>query len=309
MKKSIVVGAMVAGIVASAAAQEFMIDSISGNGSMSFRGAQVGTTAAVEWAASLTDAGRTNWHALTNVLVTSEVMTNDIPMFFRVRGTPDTNTVAEGLLAFWRLDGNGVDSSTNGNDLTISNAVAVSDQWGSPNGAMEFDGVSAFGESAQFLPDTASFSCSAWIWITNHAPNQVILYDGDGTWGVRLSLVLNHPAFSNTSIFSTKTTPNEAMSFDNAEVPTNEWCHIVVVADSVGDKKQIWVNGKKIVEAAWSGTANFGHHHNVQLGRFHDGVTFGGGADGYFGGKIDQVRLYSRALTRTEVAVLYSIVP
>jgi N-acetylneuraminic acid mutarotase len=76
------------------AAQDIVIDSISGNGTMSFSGAQVGTTATVQWAASLTDAGGTNWHGFTNVVVTAGIMTNDIPMtndvptFFRVRGTP-----------------------------------------------------------------------------------------------------------------------------------------------------------------------------------------------------------------------------
>lgn len=58
---------------------------------MSFWGAKQGTTASVEWASSLTDAGRTNWNILTNLLVTSRLMTNDIPMFFRVRGVANTD--------------------------------------------------------------------------------------------------------------------------------------------------------------------------------------------------------------------------
>ncbi|MDD4019165.1 MAG: hypothetical protein PHV28_14620 [Kiritimatiellae bacterium] len=65
-----------------------MIDSIRGNGTMTFSGVATGTTAVIEWAASLTEAGRTNWHTLTTVPVTGTVMTNDVPMFFRVRGIP-----------------------------------------------------------------------------------------------------------------------------------------------------------------------------------------------------------------------------
>jgi len=66
-----------------------VIESISRNGSISFSGAQTGTVAVIEWAANLTEQGRTNWHSLYSVSVTNAVMTNDIPMFFRVRGTPE----------------------------------------------------------------------------------------------------------------------------------------------------------------------------------------------------------------------------
>jgi hypothetical protein len=83
---------------------------------MSFRGAQVGTTATVEWAASLTDAGRTNWHILTNIVVTSDVMTNDIPMFFRVRGTLDEwEYAARGGVANRRFHWGDIISHTNAN--------------------------------------------------------------------------------------------------------------------------------------------------------------------------------------------------
>jgi hypothetical protein len=65
-----------------------VIGSIRGNGTMTFSGVATGTTAAIEWAASLTEAGRTNWRTLTTVPVTGTVTTNDVPMFFRVRGIP-----------------------------------------------------------------------------------------------------------------------------------------------------------------------------------------------------------------------------
>ena len=74
--------------VTASSEQDIVIDSISRGGAMSFWGAQEGTTATVEWAASLTEAGRTNWHSLTSIVVTDSIMTNDIPMFFGARGTP-----------------------------------------------------------------------------------------------------------------------------------------------------------------------------------------------------------------------------
>lgn len=91
MKKATLIGVILAGVIVSASADNIVIDSIRGNGSMSFWGAQASTTARVEWAASLTDAGRTNWHVLTEVIMTNAIMSVDVPMFFRIVGQPDTN--------------------------------------------------------------------------------------------------------------------------------------------------------------------------------------------------------------------------
>ena len=91
MKKTLMTGIALVGIITICGAQEVTVGSIDRNGSMSFFGAENGSTATVEWAASLTDAGRTNWHGLTNVIVSSDTMTTDIPMFFRVRGKPVTS--------------------------------------------------------------------------------------------------------------------------------------------------------------------------------------------------------------------------
>lgn len=101
MRSRVLIVGTFAGLVAAATAQDITIDSISRNGSLSFSGAEVGTAARIEWAASLTEPGRTNWHVLTNIVVTSESMTNDIPMFFRVRGTPATNPPSSELDGWW----------------------------------------------------------------------------------------------------------------------------------------------------------------------------------------------------------------
>jgi hypothetical protein len=88
MKNSIAVGVVVLGVIVSAGGQGIVIDSFDRNGSITSGGAQVGSTATVEWAASLTEPGRTNWHTLSAILVPNDTMTPDVPVFFRVRGYP-----------------------------------------------------------------------------------------------------------------------------------------------------------------------------------------------------------------------------
>lgn len=105
-KTALLIGAAMAGVVASAAAQQIEIDSISRNGSISFSGAPTGTYTAIEWCANLVEPGRTNWHNLNTLFVSANTMTSDIPMFFRVRTIPFWNEA----VGVWRLNGNPDDS-------------------------------------------------------------------------------------------------------------------------------------------------------------------------------------------------------
>jgi hypothetical protein len=135
MKKSMVVAALLSGLLATATAQDIVIDSVSQNGSMSFEGARFGTTATVEWAASLTEAGRTNWHGLTNLVVTSDPMASDIPMFFRILGQPDTNMM-NGLVAYYPFNGNANDQSGLANNAVVSGASFGLDRFGHSNSCL-----------------------------------------------------------------------------------------------------------------------------------------------------------------------------
>ncbi len=150
--------------VVAANAQEIEIGSIRGNGTMSFWGAQVGTTVAVEWAASLIDAERTNWTGLTRVVVTTDAMTTDIPMFFRVRGVPDTNLL-NGLVAYWPFDGNANDATTNGNNGVVHGATLATNRFGVAGCAYRFDGNDdiTVQHSASLAFSRSKVTFAAWI--------------------------------------------------------------------------------------------------------------------------------------------------
>ena len=138
----------------SVVAQKIVINSIDQNGSISFLGAQVGTTATVDWAANLTEVGRTNWHTLKDLVVTASNMTTDIPMFFRVRGIPSLEIIEdfENYTVGLPIDGQGGWSWWGGdcgpvvvaNDLTGSSKCLRSDscywaQWAARNVHFRFN--------------------------------------------------------------------------------------------------------------------------------------------------------------------------
>lgn len=78
----------------------------------------------------------------------------------------------------------------------------------------------------------------------------------------------------------------------------NTWTHVMIVIDRVGNTHGIYVNGSLISAAAIPGT--LGNLSNTRA------VSIGSGNLGAFPflGKIDDVRIYNRALSAAEVAAL-----
>jgi hypothetical protein len=83
------------------AQQAGSISSFDSCGMMTLFGYQAGTTATVEWASSLTDPHRTNWNPLSLVIVTNLSTSTEWPLFFRVKGIPDTQTPPDYRSAYY----------------------------------------------------------------------------------------------------------------------------------------------------------------------------------------------------------------
>jgi hypothetical protein len=78
------------------------------------------------------------------------------------------------------------------------------------------------------------------------------------------------------------------------------WTHAVCVLDAANDRIRIYVNGSEVtnITASWAATsvvnANIATADNV-----------GGGASRYFKGAIDQLKLFNKVLTTSEITSLY----
>ncbi len=183
--------------------------------------------------------------------------------------------VSDGLVGWWKLDGNALDSSGNGNDGTASNVSWVDGKIGQ---AGSFNGASSF-ISIQPMEVT---SVSLWInfnlvttisYFLGYASNRGIRYDGakflvyDGANGWTLVPWTKVDAFVNFT---------------------------VVIR---GAECDIYIDGVKI------GVAN-----KVNPLPLLSVERIGNRGDGYyFPGHIDDVRFYNRALEYGEIKLLYSL--
>jgi concanavalin A-like lectin/glucanase superfamily protein/Big-like domain-containing protein len=83
-------------------------------------------------------------------------------------------------------------------------------------------------------------------------------------------------------------------------LPLNTWYHAAATYD--GTTMRLYLNGTEVGSVAKSGSISRGRYSTVDLGRSPDGSN-------YLSGAIDDVRIYSSALTAAEVAALAGTAP
>ncbi len=97
------------------------------------------------------------------------------------------------------------------------------------------------------------------------------------------------------------------ISVHGGTVPIGQWYHLVGTWD--GTVVKVYANGTMVAKGNKSGTFNFNDQNPLIIG----GNSNNQGGDKYlndaFNGRMDEVRLYNRALTPSEVAVLASAKP
>jgi len=179
------------------------------------------------------------------------------------------------------------DASGNGNSGAIFEASWTSGRFGS---ALDFvgAGMSVSVPNASSLNLTNALTLEAWVYPTSLNGWSTAIYKGaarDLSYGLFPSSGANRPNFS---LITTKGLVGVECPF---ALPLNAWSHIAGTYD--GAQLILYVNGDLVATFPASGAIRTGS----------DGLSIGGNVDygEYFQGKIDEVRIYSRALPIGEI--------
>jgi len=231
--------------------------------------------------------------------------------------------LTNGLVAYYPFNGNANDASGNGHNGTNHGGVLVPDRFGDPNQAYRFDGTNndnsdtnSFIDLSQNRPITGiqtTFSICGWInprYIPQLPHDESIprgIYYHRADWadiGVRIG---NSPwvSFSMTTLeFDTISGVHSANQNDDLYasilIPTNVWTSFAATYD--GMTKSLYINGTLNVSVSYTFPANW----DTSFMGEGIGGDFAGQAE-TFDGVIDDIRIYNRALSDTEVQQLYAI--
>ncbi|MDD4924653.1 MAG: LamG domain-containing protein [Dehalococcoidales bacterium] len=222
--------------------------------------------------------------------------------FFGGGGSILADTFARGLVGYWSFDeGSGsiaYDASGNGNDGILTNEPT----WaaGKIAGALELDGTNDYAvvsDNDALDPYSGSLTISTWVYLNNiSSPNRQIV--SKEIWVSNTHGYLMQISSGNVSIKIGDGTNAVTLTSDT-DLNTNTWYHLVAVFDRSGDES-IYINGalddaSSIISV--TGDINPSAPFYIGIER-----TF----TNYFSGKIDEVRIYNRALSATEVRYHYN---
>lgn len=217
--------------------------------------------------------------------------------------------LTNGMYGWWKFNGDAQDSSGNGNNGTVFGATLTTDKNGNANRAYNFVASSSQYidlTNAQTIP-TESATVSLWAKLIDNTLAQVLIY-----WGNEYENACGGlPAVSiATCGFVIETDPPSGSSNANGgsssiglpTITSNSWVHIVSLWDSNLGYMKLYINGVQSGGTAGLTFRPIFSKGAQRIGRPGDTVR-------YVNGVMDDVRLYYRVLTDSEITSLYNLGP
>jgi hypothetical protein len=217
-----------------------------------------------------------------------------------------------GLVGYWTFNGPDVKGSTvidrsgKGNDGTITGAVPAKGKLGQ---GMGFDGSGDYirvtdpaGGELDF-GEGASFTLSLWFSRNTYTTQQLLLYKvSNGSSGEGYFVYID-PTIDDIVFRILDTDINAYEKSSKTTFTSNSWNHFVGVwADTF---MKVYINGADDTDADPGNGPIEDIGSLVSTGNLNIGIGDGEGTE--FTGRIDDVRIYNRALSETEITNLYTL--
>jgi len=194
-------------------------------------------------------------------------------------------------IALYQLDGNALDTggAYNGTATSVTYGAGKFGQ------AASFNGSSSYIELNTEIPNfnTAPFSVSLWINLNNL--NSI---------GSLFALLKNNEikigGFTSSSVLEVQVKDSSRIDITNS-INVGTFQHVVIVAD--GSNINVYVDTSNKGTSTYSDSGNAGRY---DIFGAYPNSTTNGDVGLYFNGLIDQVRIFNKALTVTEVNTLYT---
>lgn len=207
--------------------------------------------------------------------------------------------LTNGLVAYFPFNGNANDASGNGVNGTVIGATLDLDRFGDANRAYRFDGISACVQKDDIpaLRMTNYLTASAWIRPLGITYAQMIVCKEGEYWLALIDGKLSCALANSTSTVF-------VMFVSTLQVTTSQWNHVAMSFNA--GSLTLYFNGTAVTNFIADSEIG-GAYPPLQFHDFRVGARQGDGGSPYqwFDGDIDDVRIYNRALSAGEVALLY----
>jgi len=220
--------------------------------------------------------------------------------------TSGTTAVSGGTCGT-NCNGTPTNMTTTGQDAVVGTGWTANNlRWGA--GALMFDGSDDYttctdancGGSGKLDDVSGSFSIETWVKpntcsTASVSPGIIDKFDTANSKGY----LLYNENYSGANVWTLYDPVNNSYARSATKCISGKWTYIVAMYDSSTSTKKIYING--VLEATLTGQSAFGDSSSeFNIGRYR-------GSSYYFSGIIDSTRIYSRALTATEILSNYNV--
>jgi hypothetical protein len=212
----------------------------------------------------------------------------------------------DNVVAYYPFNGNAYDVTGNGKNATVSGATLTADRLGKANAAYSFNGTNnLIYLPNNLVPGNAAFCVSFWFkfsgTVLRPADYGEQLIDFRGQYNFNIAyLQYNHPSYPKSIAFNiANSSANNNCLSPNNSIQDTTWYH--VVANYGNNTMQLYLNGSLVdtkpqtppaIVAGYNST--IGKDYNMNRDRL------------WFNGIIDEVLIYKRSLTSSEILALYN---
>jgi antitoxin component YwqK of YwqJK toxin-antitoxin module len=205
-----------------------------------------------------------------------------------------------GLVGWWKMNGDALDSSSYGHNGTVTGATLATDHTGTANTAYSFNGSSNYislGDAGD--QTTNNFSVSAWFKTGSSGAIQTILDRRvSGSTGYFLTVDTDNKIHA----FARDTAGHSVTVISASSVNDNSWHHVVATYNKSGNLT-IYLDGSANgTPFSLSSVGSVSISANTIIGY----RSYVGSSLSYFNGSLDDVRIYNRSLASTDVTALYA---
>jgi hypothetical protein len=210
-----------------------------------------------------------------------------------------------GLVAFYPFDGNADDNSGNGNHGILQGNVRLTkDRFGVATKAYSFDGTTSFiqinnGNPFQF-PNN-NFTVSFWVKPSAFQLHDATIFDKSHDicsceWSVEQLENVKNKYYLIARDFTLNQWTNSA---EAVQFITNDWNHFVLVKQ--GKSYYSYLNGNLVVTSQATSTRIISNGNQPLY------IGANGGINRFFNGSIDDIFVFNRSITKTEISQLYGV--
>jgi hypothetical protein len=206
-----------------------------------------------------------------------------------------------GLVGWWPFNGNANDVSGNGNNGTVNGASLTNDRYNLSSSAYLFQGSQSIicPSNPSFNVGKGSFTISCWATSVGTGEYQALVtrYEYLGLNDIPVSFSLFYKYGSPGMLFGNNSAQVNVDTVSN----TLSWKHVVGVYDSINGTVSIYINGSLANSGAIPSNVTNGNNNGVL--RF--GVFFPNLLPAHLEGKLDDIGIWNRALSVSEIQELF----